>query len=164
MADKKTSSKSPSSGKGGTKFIILMIVLGSLVPFGAPTLLVCLGMIPTLVALVTDTDPRQSAVSIIGFLNLAGVIPFIIELWEKGQTIEAAFAIMKEPMTWLIMFGAAGIGQLILYAVPPAITMMTVARMENRLRILREGTDQLKAIWGPDVATNKPIDLIRGKE
>ncbi len=159
-----TPKKAETAGKSGTKFIVLMIVIGALVPFGAPTLLICLGLLPTLVALFTETDPNKSGLITVGFLNVAGVLPFIIELWTKGHSLEEAFRILSDPLSWIVMFGAAAMGQLILYAVPTAMAMMAVNRMEARLRILREGLEQLKAIWGPDVATNKPVDLVRGRE
>lgn len=158
----KAAAKEPS--KKGGRFILIMIVVGCLVPFGGPTLLLCIGLLPTLVALVTDTDPRKSAFATIGFMNVAGVLPFVVELWSKGQTIDVAFAIIKQPTTWLVMLGSAGIGQLILYAVPTAMTLLAVGRMESRLRVLREGLEQLQIVWGPDVATSKPIDLLRRKE
>jgi hypothetical protein len=165
------SAKPAGSGKtgkrkagGGTRFILIMIIVGALVPFGAPTLLLCLGFLPTLVALFTDTDPGKPALTAIGFLNVAGVAPFVIELWQKGQTMENAIHIMRQPATWLIMFGAAGIGQLLLYAVPTAIAMLTVARMEARLRTLREGLQHLQAIWGPDVSSAKSIEEIRKRD
>ncbi len=162
MSEKsKKTEKNKAPSKNGTKLVILMIIAGALVPFGAPTLLVCLGLIPTLVALFTDTDPNKSGVITVGFLNLAGVMPFLIDLWTKGHSIETALRIMRDPMTWVIMLGAAAIGQLILYAVPTAMTVMAVNRMEARLHVLREGLEQLKAIWGTDVATNRPVDLVR---
>jgi hypothetical protein len=156
--------KGAGKGGGGVRFILIMIVMGALVPFGAPTLLLCLGFLPTLVALFTDTDPGKPSLTAIGFLNVAGVAPFIIELWQKGQTLENAIHIMRQPATWLIMFGAAAIGQLLLYAVPTAIAMLTVSRMEARLRTLREGLQHLQAIWGPDVAGAKSIEEIRKRD
>jgi hypothetical protein len=159
---KKASGK--TKGKGGARIILAMIVFGSLVPFGAPTLLVCLGLLPALVALCTDTDPRKSAFTTVGFMNLAGVVPFIIELWEKGQTMEAAFTILRQPLTWLVMFGAAALGQLLLYTVPPFMVHSAVTTMESRLRRLREGLEHLEAVWGTEVATSKPLNVIRGKE
>jgi hypothetical protein len=156
--------KSAKRGKGGARFILLMVILGALAPFGAPTLLVCLGLLPMLIALFTDTDPRKSAFITIGFLNIAGVTPFIIELWQRGQTMEAAMGIMRQPVTWLVMFGAAAIGQLLLYTIPPAMAMMTISRIENRLKTLRDGLKELKAIWGSDVATSKPLELVRKQD
>jgi len=158
---KKTAKGKTAKSKSGARFILAMIVFGAMVPFSSPTLLICVGLLPSLVALCTDTDPNKSAFTTIGFMNLAGVVPFIIELWERGQTLENALRIMLDPMTWIIMFGAAAIGQLLLYAVPPAMAIMTITRMETRLQRLKEGLEQLKAIWGPDVATTRPIDNLR---
>ncbi len=164
--DEKTSGKEEKKPKkkSGKKFILLMIVVGALVPVIAPTLVVCLGLLPTLVALFFDTDEEKSAVATVGFLNVAGVVPFLIDLWSRDQTMEASIAIVRQPVTWLVMFGAAGIGQLMLYTIPPAMSMLTVARLEARIRTLHEGLEQLKAIWGPDVATNKPIEEVKNRE
>jgi hypothetical protein len=141
-----------------------MMVLGALAPVCAPTLLVCLGLLPSLVALFTDTDSRRSAFMTIGFLNVAGVVPFVIELWQKGQTMEVALHIVQQPITWLVMLGAAGIGQLLLFSVPSAMTMMAVTRMESRLKTLREGLHELKVVWGEEVATTTPLEIVRKQE
>ena len=146
--------------KGGGKTIFLMILVGCFVPFGLPTLIVATGLIPTLVALFTDTDERHSGLATVGYLNLAGVLPFLIELWQKGQTMETAVAIMRTPSTWVIMLGAAGLGHLIMYIVPPIVGSVILLNQESRLRTLREGISQLESIWGPDVATDDPLSEV----
>lgn len=161
MAKKKERKTAPSRRKGGLLFFCIMIIVGAIVPFGLPTLLLCLGLLPTLVALITDTDPKKSAAAAIGFLNVAGVAPFILELWEKGQTMENAMQIVLDSTTWLIMLGAAALGQLLIYAVPPVVASMTLMKLEARLRLLRDGLSQLKEIWGPDVATHKAVDQVQ---
>jgi len=162
---KKGKETKPATKKGGGfKFILLMIIVGALVPFGAPTLLVCMGMIPTLVALVTDTDPRKSGAATVGFLNAAGVVPFIIELWQKDQTMPAAISIVREPSTWVVMLGGAALGHLILYAVPAAIALLTVTKMEMRLKTLREGIEQLHAIWGAEVSSARSLEDLRRRD
>lgn len=159
MADAKK--KESKKQKGGGKLIFFMILLGCLVPFGVPTLLICLGLLPTLVALFTDTDQSRSGLATIGYLNLAGVLPFLIELWQKGQTMEAAMAILRDPLTWVIMLGSAGIGQLILFTVPTLVSSMVLMRQEMRLRTLREGVKQLETVWGPDVTNALPLESVR---
>lgn len=155
----------PSRRSGGWRIILSMVVAVPVVLFsGLPTLLLCVGLIPTLIALVTDQDHDKSGATTIGFMNVAGVLPFVIELWEKGQTMENAIAILKEPVTWLVMLGAAGVGQLILYAIPPATGALTITRMELRLRTLREALAQLKEIWGADVTTVRALDQVRKKD
>lgn len=153
----------PSRG-GKFRFFFFMILAGALVPICLPTLLVCAGLLPTLVVLITDTDRQKSSTITIGFMNLAGVAPFIIDLWRQGQTMDIAVHILSQPNTWLVMLGAAGLGKLLLYAVPPAMAALTLSSMESRLLMLKEGLEQLKAVWGPDVATAVPLDQIRKRE
>ena len=148
--------------KGGKlRLIIMMIVFGSLAPFLMPTLtLLMIGMFPTFIALLTDKDRHQSSATAIGALNAAGVTPFIIDLWMKGQNMDNVFHILREPSNWLVMLGAAGVGQLIVFAVPQAMASLTLARSEVRLKTLKHNLEQLKSTWGAEVATTKPLDKI----
>jgi len=160
MAKAKAAGKAPKA-KGSGMMIFFMIIIGCLVPFGMPTLLVCMGLLPTLVALVTDTDEHRSSLATIGYLNVAGVLPFLIELWQKGQTMEAAVGILRDPLSWVIMLGSAGIGHLMLYTIPVIVGSMVLMRQEARLRTLREGIKQLESIWGPDVTNALSLDIVR---
>jgi len=74
--------------------------------------------------------------------------------------MENALAILRDANTWLVMLGAAGIGQLILFAVPQVIATFTVARSESRLKLLKANLEKLKTAWGGDVATTKPIEKV----
>jgi len=163
MAKAETAAKKEAKKKGGGGFktVLFMVVVGCIVPFGVPTLLVCLGLLPTCVALFTDTDSNRSGLATVGYMNLAGVLPFLIELWQKGQTMDVAMAIIRQPYSWVVMLGSAGIGHLILYAVPPMITSIVLINLESRKRTLREALQQLEAIWGPDVGTNHSLDAVR---
>lgn len=174
MADAKDAKKeaAPAVGKAAPKkkgggmvgFILLMICLGaSFIPL-LPTYLLLVGMFPTLVALFIDTDPHKSSAQAVGTMNAAGVAPFVIELWQKGQTMEHSLYILSQPETWLVMLGAAALGQLILFAVPHAIASMALARAEARLGILKGNLEKLKAIWGPDVSTTKSLNKIMHEE
>ena len=169
---KKEAVAAPSAGKaakpkkrGKLGFFTTMIMLGIAAPFFFPTVvLIAIGMIPTLVAFFVDRDPERSQTAAIGAMNCAGVVPFVIDLWSRGQTMDNTFRILAEPATWLVMLGAAAIGQLIIFALPPAMAMLTLARAELRLKVLRHNLEQLKASWGPDVATTKPVEKVGRKD
>lgn len=165
MADNKAAQEaSPKKRSGKLGLYTTMVVLIIATPFIMPTLTLCLaGMIPTLVALVTDNDRQKSSATAIGALNFAGTVPFIIDLWTKGQTMENVFHILADPSSWLIMLGAAGIGHLILFAIPQAVATLTFARTETRMKLLKENLENLKTTWGPDVATTKPLDKVERK-
>ncbi|MDR3424286.1 MAG: hypothetical protein P4M13_04300 [Alphaproteobacteria bacterium] len=160
-AEKKTGGKPQKKSGGKLKFISLMAVFCVAAPFIMPTLLLALvGLIPTYVAFTTDDDPQKSGATSVCAMNFAGLTPFVIDLWEKGQTMANAVHILSEANSWLVILGAAAIGQLIVYTVPPAIATLTLTNADARIKNLRKNLEMLKQSWGPDVATTKPIDKI----
>ncbi len=165
MADKKTDkkgekkTKSKKGGKLGFYSIAAVIIFMS--PFIFPTIiLMAIGFLPTLIALFTDNEREKSSTAAVGAMNCAGLAPFILDLWMKGQTVDHVFHILGDPATWLVILGSAGIGQLIVFAVPQAMASLTFNRYEARLKILRKNLDELKNTWGQDVGTTKPLDQI----
>ncbi len=148
-----------SGGKLGFYTTLILIIVAS--PFIFPTIiLMAFGLFPTLVVLFTDTDRDKSSTAAVGAMNCAGLAPFIIDLWVKGQTVDQVFHILGQGASWLVILGSAGIGQLIVYAVPQAMALMTFARYEARLKILKKNVEQMKETWGPDVGTTRPLDQI----
>ena len=166
MADKKKpATKTPepaapkSSGKLG--YVTMLVLFGALFPFILPTVvLVMVGMLPTLVALITDKDRDKSGAAAVAAMNAAGVVPFVMDLWVQGQTMADTFHILRDSTTWLVMLGTAGVGQLILISIPPFMTTMSLLGMESRLTTLKSNLDQLKTNWGNDGATTKPLSKI----
>jgi hypothetical protein len=166
MADKnkptqnKTEKKlKPKSGKFG--FLTIIIIIAFATPFMMPTLVLLIaGLIPTYVAFATDNDPQKSGAVSVCAMNFAGIVPFIIDLWSKGQTMPNAFHILGDSNSWLIILGASAIGQLVVYAIPQALATLTLTHAESRAKALRKNLDALKESWGPDVATMKPLDKI----
>lgn len=162
MADakKKADAKPPKkAGKAGG--FLIAFALCAAMPFVMPSVvLVLIAMIPTYVAFFTDNDPQKSGAVSVGVMNFAGIIPFLIDLWKKGQTLANAFQVIGSANSWLIILGAAAIGQMIVYAIPQAIATLTLTQAESRLKALRKNLDMLKEFWGPEVATTKPLDKI----
>ncbi len=157
----KASAKAAKKSGNKLRSIVIMLVLGCAIPFMVPTvILVVAAMFPTYFAFATDDDPQKSGAVSVGAMNFAGVVPFIIDLWNKGQTMANAFTILSDANAWLIIMGAAFIGQLIVYAIPQAIATLTLTHAEARAKSLRKNLDLLKESWGPEVATAKPVDQI----
>ena len=93
----------------------LLISIGMAVSPGACFVLAA-GMVPTLVAMVVISGhcAVQRLVTVASF-NLAGVLPFVINVWTGGDT---ASAILTDIFSWMVMLGAAGCGTLINYVGP----------------------------------------------
>ena len=138
-----------------------MVLLFVASPFILPTIvLVLIGLLPTLAELFIDNDPDRSSTAAVGAMNFAGLTPFLLDLWLKGQTMDNAFHMLTSSSFWMFGLGAAGIGKLIVFAIPQAITLLTCARYESRLKTLRHNLETLRETWGPEVGTVKPIDKI----
>ncbi len=76
-----------------------MILFGVSFWFIFPTLvLVLIGMLPSFIALLTDNDRQKTSTAAVAAMNAAGVSPFVIDLWTKGQTMENVFVILREPV------------------------------------------------------------------
>lgn len=161
--DNKNDGKNSTAKKKGGKmgFYTTLIVVCLMAPFMFPTVvLFTAGLLPTLVALFIDKDKQHSSATAIGAMNCAGITPFIIDLWMKGQTMGNAVRILSQPNTWLIILGAAAIGQVIVSVIPQALASLTFAHSEMRIKLLKQNLDQLKASWGPDVGTTKPVEKL----
>ncbi len=157
--ESKKTSASPKRGKAKTVFVLLLVCAAT--PFMLPTLVLLLaGLVPTYVAFATDDDPQKSGATSVCAMNMAGIAPYIIDLWMKGQTLGNAFAVLGEAKSWLVILGAAAIGQLIVYTIPSFIAIFTLNNADLRLQTLRKNLDVLKDSWGADVATTKPIDKV----
>lgn len=167
MAKAKTKPEEAKDGKTAKKkggklgLYTTMITAGFIAPFMFPTVvLVIIGLLPTIFAFFIDKDRQHSSATAIGAMNCAGITPFVIDLWIKGQSMGNVFQILSEPSTWLIILGAAAIGQTIVAVIPQAMATLTLVHSEMRVKTLKHNLEQLKESWGPDVGTTKPIDQV----
>jgi hypothetical protein len=114
-------------------------------------ILVLVGMIPTMVAFVIDRDPEKSAGMTVGSMNLCGVMPFLITLWQHGHTIELAVRTVLNPFTPMMMYGAAAVGWLLYYGIPPMVAGGLAMRDASRARELDKKREALVEEWGFEV-------------
>jgi len=121
--------------------------------FALPSALIfVVGMIPAMVAYAVDHDSDKTAPMIVGTLNFVGVLPFIMELWTHLNTLARAMEMMTNPATWLVMYGAAGLGWVFFHRIPVAVADYEVSRIEGKIERLRGRLKELRDEWGPEVA------------
>src|SRR3546814_9600735 len=85
-------------------------------------------------------------------MNFTGVLPFIIRLWIEEHSYERAFQVIGDPLTWLVMYGAAALGWAIYFVAPGIVGMFIGMRTEQRIQRLRRRQRDLVEAWGPGVA------------
>jgi hypothetical protein len=143
----------PAKKGGGFGYKILgflMLILG-LMLLPSSTLLMA-GMMPTFIALLTDPDRRKTSAISVGTVNICGVIPFEIQLWEGANTMAQVGQMLRQVETWAIMYGAAVIGSVIYYAVPPVVGGFIALQSASRVAELERKQAQLREAWGDEVS------------
>lgn len=142
-------------GKRPTPIVINLVytigAIGLLLLVLPTALVLVIGGLPTLVAVVIDRSPRHYLTRCVGFLNLAGVTPYLVKIWMH-HTVLAAMQMLIDPFVWLVMYGAAAVGWTI-YLSAPSIAWLQVEIMgTRRIAALHARQRQLIAEWGEDVA------------
>lgn len=148
----KKPNKEANKSSGSLLAWVVALVLGAV---ALPTvLLLVIGMAPTLVAyFIVDRNPSKYATRAVGYLNFAGCLPYAIELWRGGQVwdFDVLLGIVSNPLTLLVMYSAAAVGWLILFAAPPVVAAYLSVTSEVREKALKARQSELIESWGRNV-------------
>ena len=146
---KKQRSEQGESAVGqGIALIWILILSGLGIVFVPPTMLVLIaGMIPSFVAILLQTERTGGLASMLAF-NLAGVIPVIGILWQRGHSFHEAFKILSDVYMWLAMFGGAGIAVFLAWAVPIVVFAGYELQAKANLAKLQKQRAKLIEEWG----------------
>ena len=143
-----------SSAKGGTLGIVVAMLL---VVVALPLCLVFVaGMAPTIVAAITDRNPRRYLLRTVGVLNLAGMVLPVAALLHAGLTVYGAALVLFDPYKWLWMYGTAALGWLVYLGMPSIARVMVEAKAVRMEHELQERAKALIEEWGEEVTGRKP--------
>lgn len=159
--------KGKAKGKGGRKrsfvttFVSLPLCLAIAVIALPTTIVVMVGLVPTFAARFTDTTRGFYTTRCVGALNFAGIAPFLRILWTGAHDIAQAKQIVSSPFTWLVAYGAAGLGWLLFLSLPNAVVMFKTMEYDLLLRRLRQRQQELVEEWGPTIVARAKTVLAR---
>ena len=146
--------EAPSARRSSSIRVVVLLGFIALVPFSLPTLLLMfVGMLPTLVAALTDRSGTRYAWICVGGLNFAGLAPALMSLWFGHHEISFALRQVTTISILLTAYGAAGCGWLLYMSAPPVVTIFMVATARRRAVALAEQQRKLVEIWGEEVAS-----------
>jgi hypothetical protein len=156
MAKSATAAKSSAGRSGGLglKFAVLSVLGGALVAL--PLCLIVLpGMVPTLAAFLVDRRQPRYLGYAVAVMNFAGVAPFLLIVAKSGMTLTNAAQKLADPLTWLVMYGAAAGGWLIYSAMIPLARICIETQSGQRRRQLEAAAKAIRQEWGEDVGKKK---------
>lgn len=149
--------KKRSMGWRGNLLLIMMFI--SSIVFLATTILLFIGMLPTVVVGVLDRSKERVRALTIGFMNFAGCFPYWLDLVSTRHVPEEALKIISDPSTIVVMYTAAAIGYLIEWAMTGIVSSIMTQRGYKRLEYIEDQKEKLVERWGPEVTGEVPIDV-----
>jgi hypothetical protein len=152
----KTKKSKGGSGIGGQLRGVFMLIAAII--FMPTTILLLLGMIPTIVVAVIDRSGKGTKSLTIGSMNLAGCSPFLIELWSNGHTAELAVSIVTNPLSMSVMWGASLVGYLINWAMSGIVATVMTKRGKVRIKDIKKKKARMIERWGIEVTGEIPLD------
>lgn len=143
----------------GWKFqIFLIMAIITSVMFSSVAVIMAVGMIPTLVAAIVDRSEGRLKAMTVGAMNFAGCVPFMIEVFKKGNNMQTAIVYILQPRTIVVMYFAAGMGYLIDWAMSGIVSSIMVQRTKSRLKDIQKQQKELTERWGMEVTGTIPLD------
>lgn len=137
-------------------FMALLILLAAV--FFSTAILLFVGLLPMFVAFFTDKSRRKTKAITVGSLNLAGCVPFVLELWGTDRSMESALDLISDPMVIIVMYMAAGVGYLVDWAVTLFVANMLYQQGLARQKAIQKRQEQLVVRWGEEVTGDIAVD------
>ncbi|WP_419903901.1 hypothetical protein [Kiloniella sp.] len=147
---------------GRLPILLVMLLLAAVLMPSA--ILLCVLMVPSIVAFVADRTPQHYLTMTVGLPNICGAIPGLVKLWELGQTFDGAFSGISDPWNMMIAYSAAGFGWLIYFATPIVVQSYLSTSTEGKVKSIRRYQDDLIDAWGEGVKQSAVVQTEAGEE
>ena len=140
--------KSAKRNRATKPLFMAVGALGLLLLALPTTMVLAIGMAPTLGAFFADKTPGRYLTKCVAGMNFAGVIPSLYHLWITGHDLKTANGIVTDLHTWLLMYCAGAMGWLLFLGLPGAVAVFQSLNATRRIYVLREKQKLLINEWG----------------
>lgn len=154
---KKSRKKKKDGMSWQIQIVLIFVALAGLVMMET-TLILLVGMLPTLVAFFIDRTTEKTRVLTVGAMNAAGCAPFVLQLWTTQNSMNSALSIITDPRTIIVMYCAAGVGYIVDWAISGLVGSIMVQRGTMRRNHIAKRQADLVERWGPEVTGELPLD------
>ncbi|KKJ76313.1 hypothetical protein WH95_13955 [Kiloniella litopenaei] len=141
--------------------LIILVLAAVLMP---SAILLAVLMVPSLVVYVIDRNPHRYFTVTISLPNFCGVLPPLMELWERGQTFDGAFSALSDPWNMMIAYGAAGLGWVLYLGTPIFVSSYLSISTDGKIKAIRRYQDDLIDAWGDGVKQSVTVAPEEGVE
>jgi len=129
----------------GVAFLPVAIVLG-------------VGMLPSMVCMLTDTTRDRTRTLTVALLNFVACYPFLIEVALEKRNMDGAYATISDPAIISIMFAGAAVGYFLDWTCAGISNVIMTGRARQRQEVIKKSQDELVRRWGREVTGTIPLD------
>jgi hypothetical protein len=133
------------------KFIAIIIALMVLVISKYAFIFFAAAMLPTIFAIFFDRNSHRCLSATICSFNLIGVMPYLIRIWDSASVDYVSKQILADVGTWMVIYGAAFMGQLLYASMPLLIVKIYSAKMKVQISKYENKHKTLCENWGIDL-------------
>lgn len=154
----KSEKKKKKKGLPWSTQIMLIFGVVMAIAFMQSTVIIAVGMLPTLVAAIADRTGKGTLAITVGAMNLAGCCPFLLELWLSGHEVDMGFKMISNPTTIIVMYSAAAMGYVINWSLSGIVEVMMAKKYAIRAEQIEKRKAILKKQWGEEVTGDIALD------
>ena len=155
MVDKRK--KKTKLGWRGQLLMITMIIAA--VVFLPSTVLLAVGLLPTVVAGIIDRSKEKTRSITVGCMNFTGCCPYWLDLLTiHGHSMNGTVQLITEPKNIVVMYSAALLGYLIDWSMSGMVSSVMIQRAERRLKNIEKEQKELVRRWGRGVTGDYRLD------
>ncbi len=134
--------------------VLLLILAAAVLP---TTLLLCVGMMPTIAAFFIDKTKQQLKGLTVGCMNFAACFYYWLQLVSSHHSLEEAWEIIS-PASISVMYAGAVAGYFIEWGVSIAVSMLMLQKGRSKLKSIRKKKEECLERWGVEVTGNYRLD------
>lgn len=142
------------------QWVVVLGVVVALIIFLPTTVVLAIGMLPTLVAFIVDNYPGRNKTFTVGALNFAGCFPALLDIWVHTNSMSYALYLVLQPKSIMFMYGGAALG----YGINALTTFMVeailVQKSEVRIKKINKEKLALEERWGKKVNARNDVENI----
>jgi len=150
MSERETMEKNFKFASSLIKIIAIIIAIMVLIISKYAFIFFIAAMLPTIFAIFFDKNQHKCLSATICSFNLIGVLPYLIRIWESKSVDFVSKQILVSLETWMIIYGAAFIGQLLYASMPLLIMKIYATKMQMQVKKYEKQHEELCTQWGID--------------
>jgi hypothetical protein len=133
------------------QLLLIISCIAGIVLLNVGFIFLLLGFLPTVVAHFVDDTPNKDLYKTVRATNIAGILPTLITISKTSDPGASMQVAMSDPGTWLVVYGSAALGYLLIWTCRWVAFFSILAASEARAFMLEEAQKDLVNEWGEEI-------------